>query len=708
MESKFIAPLKSLLIPFFIGAIAFFLFLGPAALAPGNLGWLWQGDSWQHYLGWGLYRHGPWGLPLGLNPSYGLDISSSIVFSDSIPFLALVFKALSPALPQHFQYFGLWTLICFVLQAYLALKLMQLINTDKASNVLAAALFMLSPPLLFRIGMHSALLGHFLILWALYLNLSSKARKSYVALWAFLLCITACVHFYIFIIVFGLYIASLLDRLLINHKINLSGMSLELVVIIPLLYLSLWQAGYFAIDFESANGDGFGTFQTNLLGIFDSQGWSYILAPFRVNHPTLEDFNYLGLGIIFCLAFSFAGFYKNRKSFFLGVKKHIFLFCCLFLFLLLSVSNNLLIGTSTFSFPLPESLIAILSVIRASGRLFWPIFYSILFVTFFFLFRTYKYKSIRFILLVAIILQIIDMAPGWLPIRDRITKATNFGMPTTTLKNPFWSAAGNHYHKIISIPFEKSMLQNQWPFLAELAYLGLGSTNSVYLARVDGIKIDAANIKFDDKLKSGKLDSDSLYIIDKWEQFPTNLIFDPKQDLLARIDGIYVLAPGWKNCVNCPPIDSALELNRLMPVTFVNTPISFAGSSSERKLFLSKTGGWSSPETWGVWSVGREAKLMLPLPSANIKTLTLNMRALVGPTHPEQRIEVDINGKGSSLFILSKLEGNSISMRIPPELSHLPYISVRLQFLNPVKPKNLGYVNDDRQISIGLTSIEFN
>ena len=99
---------------------------------------------------------------------------------------------------------------------------------------------------------------------------------------------------------------------------------------------------------------------------------------------------------------------------------------------------------------------------------------------------------------------------------------------------------------------------------------------------------------------------------------------------------------------------------------------------------------------------------MLPLPSADIKTLTLNMRALVGPSHPEQRIKVDINGEGRTLFILSKLECNSISMPIPPDLSRLPYISVRLQFLNPVKPKNLGYVNDDRQISIGLTSIEFN
>ncbi len=692
-----------------MGALTFYLFLGHQALFPGNLGWLWQGDSWQHYLGWGLFRHTPWTMPLGLNPSYGLDISSSIVFSDSIPILALLFKPFDSVLPQHFQYFGIWILICFTLQAALALKLMQLISKDKISNVLAATLFMLAPPLLFRLGMHAALLGHFLILWAFYLNLSSKTRKSYIVWWALLLCIAACVHFYIFIIVFGLYIAGILDRLLITHRINTIDMCVELAWTLPILLLSLWQVGYFAIDFKSANGEGFGTFQTNLLGIFDSQGWSLIIPPFKVNHPTLEDFNYLGLGVIFCLALSLVGLFKNRKSFLLSIKKHLFLFYCLFLFLLLSVSNNILIGTWRFSLPLPDSLIAILSVIRASGRLFWPIFYSILFVTFFFLFRTYQPKTIRLILLMAIIFQIIDLAPGWLPIRERITKAAHIGMPITTLKNPFWNVASNHYQKIISIPFEKNMLQNQWPFLAELAYLNRVSTSSVYLARVDDNKIDLANLKYDQLLKSGKFDSDSLYIIENWQQFPKNLIFDPTQDLLARIDGIYVLAPGWKNCIGCPPIDPALELNRLMPITFANTPISFSSVSAERRLFLSKTGGWSSPEDWGVWSVGREAYLMLPLPSSNIKTLTLNMRALVGSTHPEQRIEIDINGEGRTLFILRNLEGNSITVPVPPNLVNLPFINVRLQFQNPVKPKNLGYASDDnRQISVGLISAEFN
>ena len=85
------------------------------------------------------------------------------------------------------------------------------------------------------------------------------------------------------------------------------------------------------------------------------------------------------------------------------------------------------------------------------------------------------------------------------------------------------------------------------------------------------------------------------------------------------------------------------------------------------------------------------------------------MRALVGSTHPEQRIEIDINGEGRTLFILRNLEGNSITVPVPPNLVNLPFINVRLQFQNPVKPKNLGYASDDnRQISVGLISAEFN
>ena len=102
-----IATIASIL----IGLGSFFLVVGPLALNPNNVAWLDGGfDPTQHYLGWVFFRHSPWSIPLGLNPHFGMDISSSIVYSDSIPILAILFKPFAALLPETFQYFGLWLL----------------------------------------------------------------------------------------------------------------------------------------------------------------------------------------------------------------------------------------------------------------------------------------------------------------------------------------------------------------------------------------------------------------------------------------------------------------------------------------------------------------------------------------------------------------------------------------------------------------------
>ena len=76
-----------------IGLFGFWLIMGSEVLNPLNIAWLGDGyDPTQHYLGWVFYRHSPWTFPIGLNPSYGLEISSAVVFSDSIPVLAFLFK----------------------------------------------------------------------------------------------------------------------------------------------------------------------------------------------------------------------------------------------------------------------------------------------------------------------------------------------------------------------------------------------------------------------------------------------------------------------------------------------------------------------------------------------------------------------------------------------------------------------------------------
>src|SRR3982751_4213177 len=102
MPSRAIVPaidhrLADVLLAVFVGGAAFLAIVGPQVLDVTNIGWLTQaGDSFTHYLGWEFFRRSPWTWPPGLNPDYGLQFSSSIIFSDSVPLLALALKLFSP------------------------------------------------------------------------------------------------------------------------------------------------------------------------------------------------------------------------------------------------------------------------------------------------------------------------------------------------------------------------------------------------------------------------------------------------------------------------------------------------------------------------------------------------------------------------------------------------------------------------------------
>ena len=98
-----------------IGIGIFFLVAGFSILNPLYIAWIADGDPMQQYLGWEFFRNSPWTVPLGLNSQFGIDLDSSIVYSDSIPLLAILFKSVANFLPRPFQYFGWWSLLCFML-----------------------------------------------------------------------------------------------------------------------------------------------------------------------------------------------------------------------------------------------------------------------------------------------------------------------------------------------------------------------------------------------------------------------------------------------------------------------------------------------------------------------------------------------------------------------------------------------------------------
>lgn len=51
-----------------------------------------------------------------MSPAINYPQGAAVTYTDSVPLLAILFRLLSPILPTTFQYFGLYTLCCYILQ----------------------------------------------------------------------------------------------------------------------------------------------------------------------------------------------------------------------------------------------------------------------------------------------------------------------------------------------------------------------------------------------------------------------------------------------------------------------------------------------------------------------------------------------------------------------------------------------------------------
>ena len=111
-----------------LGALVFVALYGVRVLDPTQVDWILNNaspDPSQHYLGWAFFRRSAVRLPyIGANYSVVYPYRTSVLFTDSIPLLALFFKLLGPVLPARFQYFGWWGLLCYALQGGQALAIL--------------------------------------------------------------------------------------------------------------------------------------------------------------------------------------------------------------------------------------------------------------------------------------------------------------------------------------------------------------------------------------------------------------------------------------------------------------------------------------------------------------------------------------------------------------------------------------------------------
>jgi hypothetical protein len=411
--------------------------------------------------------------------------------------------------------------------------------------------------------------------------------------------------------------------------------------------------------------------------------------------------------LLICVAFALI---KKRFNFDLRIKefckKYVFLILILLILALLSFSNNIGFGPWNIRIALPEFMVGPLSVVRSSSRLFWPLFYIILLGILYYVTRLYSSKKALLLIGLAAFMQVVDTSAGWLPIREKINISPS-SIFNSQLKNPFWSNAGRHYKNIVTNDY-----YGAWGDFGVYASQNKMGTSITYLARANGEK--AANFfdSINQQIYRNGLENQNLYILRDWKDASDkasyqSIKYNPNSDLLARIDGFNVLAPGWKSCGKCSQASEGLELKQLSPQLQLNQIVDFTKSGDGRSLFI--LNGWGYTEAWGTWAIEPSASIVLPTPSGNPSKMLIKANAFLVPSHPNQVVDILINGiKVADQYLLNKQHGNILEIKLPssPKLAGEP-LNIEFRSLGAISPMAAGISPDDRKLGIGLVSIQF-
>ncbi len=538
-----------------IGGLIFGLwFLGPRNILPGSTDWLNRGDLAADQLGWEFFRQTPliqW--PLTAVPNYG--VSFHTVYQSGRTVIELPLKFLRPILPSNFQYIGMWIVGCFVLQGYFAARLLSHFVSDRLIRFVLASIFVISPVLLFRIGIagHPNLGAHWLILCAFYLYFSD--RQSYVA-WSTLIAIALTVNIYISAMVLFIYLASV-GKVLLTDGDARRALGVRRLVLIPPLVgaLTFIAMGYLEFG-SSAKGTGF--FRLNALAFFNPEfsaqdSFSFVLShfsPLRVRQLVAEEgegFGYLGLGTILSLPFLVVYVVKHRSA---AWWKTVFplLSVCVFLFLV-ALSNRVVFIRHEFTYWLPSSILDLRQTFRAATRFAWPMYYLLTLAGVVAMVRLVRGRAaiiIAILLLVGV--HVFDQIPGLAYAHRKLSSQPPYHSP---LVDPEWSNLARSYKKINLFPNfdlqvgegspDAEFWNGEWYHFARFAVDNQLATGFGYFTRPVTKYVVQTNTKMTRELTSGNLEVNAIYVLSNPETWKAAIgRLDDKSRALI-LDGYYVI-----------------------------------------------------------------------------------------------------------------------------------------------------------------------
>jgi len=250
-------------------------------------------------------------------------------------------------------------------------------------------------------------------------------------------------------------------------------------------------------------------------------------------------------------------------------------------------------------------------------------------------------------------------------------------------------------------------IKEDWEVFAYYAATNRMGTDSVYLARVNPAKLSAALDHASEMIDNDSWQKNTLYILDKpvVSEVVSKLIGN--SDLVACIDGYYVLMPGWKQLKAGFNMIEEVKLDELLSPAPIGKGLFMHLGGNGLPYLLT---GWSHPEQWGIWSDGPKAGLVLPVRAhlGDDVVITLQCHGFSEKGH-KQVVEVWINEvKTATMTFDETRNDDSYSFRVPNAAmtpGERQDLRIVFKIRQPLRPKDLEISDDTRSLGIALVGL---
>lgn len=267
-------------------------------LDPRETAWMHNGDWEVYYQAWLLHTRGPWTVQLGAIPGLLYPHGLSVFYAGANTWLCLVGKLVAPFVSGEFQLYGLWYLASFVAQALVFRWALTQAGVTGLPRVLGALVGLVDPVLMARMG-HIALMMHALTIAQVALALRAWRRpelSASTARWAVGVAVFSVgVEAYLAGQAIPLAVAVLVVTRLVGKR-PWRALAVDAGLLAGGVLFMLWQVGAIPAGDVDRSAEGFGQFSSDLLALFNSQGYSKLVPALPHGPRQGEGFAYLGVG----------------------------------------------------------------------------------------------------------------------------------------------------------------------------------------------------------------------------------------------------------------------------------------------------------------------------------------------------------------------------------------------------------------------------